>query len=102
SDTVSDCTVGPTGAVYRRTGRQTVYAAMVIAGAWVGQIWGVEGVAFAVLGTLALNFFLMAHLALCLAAMSWRTFAGAHLSGLALAVVVGIPFAVTAEVLRAW
>src|SRR5438309_3352068 len=82
---ISDSLVRATGAVHRRTWRQTVYAILVVAGAWVGQHWGVEGVALAVLATLALNFLLMAHLSLCLVGMSWRTFAAAHGAGLALA-----------------
>src|SRR5260221_8593683 len=63
-------------------------------------MWGLEGVAVAILITLAINFFLMAHLALPLAAMPWRTFASAHLSGLALAVLGGTPVAATAAMLR--
>jgi PST family polysaccharide transporter len=98
---ISDSLVRATGAVYRRTWRQTAYAVAVIAGAWVGQRWGVEGVAVAVLVTLALNFFLMAQLGLWLVAMPWRTFAAAHLPGLALAALVAAPVAATAAALRA-
>jgi PST family polysaccharide transporter len=98
---VSDSLARATGAVYSRTWRQTTYAALVLAGAWVGQWAGVEGVAFAVLVTLAVNFFLMAQLSLCLAALSWRSFGAAHLPGLALAALVGAPVALTAAVARA-
>ena len=72
---ISDSLVRATGAVYRRSWRQTVYAVVVLLGAWVGQQWGLEGVAVAILITLAVNFFLMAQLALCLCNLSWRTFA---------------------------
>jgi O-antigen/teichoic acid export membrane protein/thymidylate kinase len=99
---ISDSLVRATGAVHRRTWRQTAYAILVVAGAWVGQHWGIEGVAVAVLATLALNFLLMAHLSLCLIGMSWRTFAAAHSAGLGLAAVVGVPVVVTAELLRSW
>jgi PST family polysaccharide transporter len=99
---ISDSLVRATGAVYRRTWRQTAYAVAVIAGAWVGQQWGLEGVAVAVLVTLALNFFLMAQLGLCLAEMSWRTFGAAHLPGLILAALVAVPVAITAAALRTW
>jgi PST family polysaccharide transporter len=99
---ISDALVRATGAVYRRTWRQTAYAAAVIVGAWVGQAWGLEGVAVAVLVTLALNFFLMAQLGLCLAEMSWRSFGSAHLPGLTLAALVAVPVAVTGAALRAW
>lgn len=99
---ISDSLVRATGAVYRRTWRQAAYAVAVIVGALIGRNWGVEGVAVAVLATLAVNFFLMAHLALGLAGMTWRTFAAAHVPGLALATLVGILVAVAAESLRAW
>jgi thymidylate kinase len=99
---ISDSLVRATGAVYRRTWRQTAYALLVLVGALIGQFWGVEGVAVAVLVTLALNFFLMAQLALRLAEMPWRTFAAAHLPGLALAALMGTPVALAAAGLRAW
>jgi O-antigen/teichoic acid export membrane protein/thymidylate kinase len=99
---VSDSLVRATGAVYRRTWRQVAYAVLVGAGAGVGQFWGVEGVAVAVLATLAVNFFLMAHLALALCEISWHTFAAAHLPGLLLAALVGAPAAVAATLLRGW
>jgi PST family polysaccharide transporter len=99
---ISDSLVRATGAVYRRTWRQTAYAAAVVVGAWIGHPWGVEGVSFAILVTLAVNFFLMAELALRLASMSWRTFAAAHVHGFSLAALVGVPVALTAEVLRSW
>ena len=97
---ISDSLVRATGAVYRRSWRQTAYAILVLVGAWIGQHWGVEGVAVAVLATLALNFLLMAQLALLLAEMPWRTFAIAHLPGLALAALLGLPVIAAAEGLR--
>jgi O-antigen/teichoic acid export membrane protein/thymidylate kinase len=99
---VSDSLVRATGAVYRRTWRQAAYAVLVGAGAGVGQFWGVEGVAVAVLATLAVNFFLMAHLALGLCETSWRTFAAAHVPGLLLAALVSAPAVAAAALLRAW
>jgi PST family polysaccharide transporter len=98
---ISDSLVRATGAVYRRGWRQTAYAILVIAAAWAGQWRGVEGVAVGILVTLAVNFFLMAHLSLRLLGMSWRAFAIAHLAGLALAIAVGAPVAATAVLLRA-
>jgi PST family polysaccharide transporter len=98
---ISDSLVRATGAVYRRSWRQTAYAALVVVGAWIGQWWGIEGVAVAILGTLVANFLLMAHLSLVLTGMSWRTFTLAHVPGLALATMVCIPVAVVAIVLHA-
>jgi PST family polysaccharide transporter len=97
----SDSLVRATGAVYRRTWRQTAYAMLVLGGALIGKIAGVDGVALAVLATLAFNFFLMAHLALRLAELSWKAFAAAHLPGLALAGLAGVPVALAASCLRA-
>ena len=99
---IGDALVRAAGAVYRRTWRQTVYAILVLVGAWIGQHWGVEGVAVAVLVTLGANFFFMAHLSLQLAEMPWRTFAAAHLPGLALATAMGVPLGLLAEALRVW
>ncbi len=50
--------------------------------AYVGHWWGIRGVAFGVLAAVITNFLLMAHLALQLVDMSWRTFATAHVPAL--------------------
>lgn len=76
---MSDSIARSTGAVYRRAWRQFVYAACVLLGAWVGKGWGVTGVAVGVLGALAVNFLLMAHLSLAMARMTWWSFVAAHL-----------------------
>jgi PST family polysaccharide transporter len=99
---LSDSLVRATGAVYERTWRQVVYALAVLGGAWVGQFAGLPGVALAVLITLALNFFLMAHLSLKEAGLPWRDFAAAHLPGLALGALVGVNAWAVAVLLRAW
>src|SRR5262249_24594443 len=98
---MSDSLARAIGAVYRRAWRQAIYAAAVVAGACVGQLWGLPGVALALPATLALNFFLLGHPSLLLAGVTWRTFAVAHLPGLALAALVSLPVAAAAEVLRA-
>ncbi len=86
---MSDSIARSTGAVYRRAWRQFVYAALVVAGAWIGQHWGVRGVAVGVLLALAANFLLMAQLSLSLARMSWRSFGAAHLPAALLAASAG-------------
>lgn len=83
---LSDSLVRALGAVYRRAWRQTVYAVVVVAGAAIGQNWGIEGVAWAVLVAVTANFMLMAHLSLRLMSMPWRTFVVAHTPGVLLAV----------------
>ena len=87
---MSDSIARATGAVYRRAWRQGVYASLVIGGAWVGQHWGISGVAFAVLVALAVNFGLMAQLGLRLSGLGWGSFWKAHLPGFNLAVASGV------------
>jgi PST family polysaccharide transporter len=86
---MSDSIARSTGAVYRRAWRQFIYAFFVVAGAWVGQHWGVVGVAFGVLGALMINFVVMAQLGLDITRMSWWTFFRAHLPAALLSAVVG-------------
>lgn len=84
-----------TAAVYRRAWRQTVYAALVIGGALIGQRWGIAGVASAVLLALAVNYLLMAHLSLKLASLTWLDFWRAHAAALRLMVLAaGLAFLV--------
>ena len=90
SHKMSDSIARATGAVYRRAWRQGVYASLVIGGAWVGQHWGISGVAFAVLVALAVNFGLMAQLGLRLSGLGWGSFWKAHLPGFNLAVASGV------------
>lgn len=66
---VSDSLTGAAGAVYRTATIQWIYAASVALGAYLGQFWGVEGVAFGILGALVLNYALMTGLALRITAL---------------------------------
>jgi O-antigen/teichoic acid export membrane protein len=75
---MSDSIARSTGAVYRRAWRQFAYAGMVLAGAWVGQHWGISGVAWGTLGALTVNFALMASLGLDVAHLGWGEFLDAH------------------------
>jgi O-antigen/teichoic acid export membrane protein len=87
---LSDSLARATGAVYRRAWRQAVYAALVAGGAWLGHRSGIAGVAAGVLGAVAVNFLLMAHLSLRMAGMSWGVFARAHREPLALGAAVAL------------
>jgi O-antigen/teichoic acid export membrane protein len=78
-----------TGRVYRRAWRQALYAAMVLAGAWVGQRWGITGVAVGVLVALFVNYLLMAHLGLHVLRISWLAFIRVQLPALWLTILVG-------------
>src|SRR5258708_26793928 len=99
---ISDVVARATGAVYRRAWRQAIYLACVVAGGWFGRHWGIAGVALGVLGALAVNYLLMAHLGLRLAGLSWRRFGQAHLHALLTAAVVAVLVGGLAGLLRAW
>jgi PST family polysaccharide transporter len=75
---MSDSITRSTGAVYRRAWRQALYAILVVAGAWIGQHWGIAGVAWGTLGALTVNFVMMAQLGLDVGHMTWTGFWHAH------------------------
>lgn len=75
---MSDSLARSTGAVYRRAWRQVWYAAFVVLGAWIGQHWGIAGVAWGALAALTFNFLVMAELSLNVAGSTWATFWRAH------------------------
>ena len=87
---MSDSIARSTGVVYRRAWRQIIYAALVVLGAWIGQFWGIAGVAWGSLAALTVNFAVMADLSLDVAKFSWREFWGAHRSA-ALLTVASFP-----------
>ncbi len=97
---MSDSLARATGAVYRRAWRQGLYAALVLVGATVGTHWGLIGVAYGVLAALAANFFLMAHLSLGLANLTWRRFGEAHVPAILCAMLAGTLALVTMTILR--
>jgi PST family polysaccharide transporter len=59
------------GAVYRVAWRQLLYAAAVFFGAWVGQFYGLLGVAVGVGCAITVNFLLMLQLTFSLTASLW-------------------------------
>jgi PST family polysaccharide transporter len=96
---MSDSLARATGAVYARAWRQAVYAALVVTGSWIGQHWGLGGVAVGVAAAIAINFAVMAQLSLHLLNMSWKTFSGANMSAMPSAVVVlGMTWGLTSVV----
>jgi PST family polysaccharide transporter len=95
SSRMSDSLSRATGKVYRRAWRQGLFAVLVFSGAWVGQHWGVTGVATGVLCALFLNYVLMAQLSLSVVPVSWGKFVEAQLPAVRMAIIVGgITFAV--------
>jgi PST family polysaccharide transporter len=99
---LSDSLARSAGMVYRRARRQFVYAGLVIGGAYVGQHWGITGVAAGVLVALAANFLLMAQLSLEVCRLKWSTFWAAHTPSFLLAAACGIVTWSVAAGLREW
>jgi PST family polysaccharide transporter len=97
---ISDSLARATGAVYRRAWRQALYAGLVVAGAAIGQFWGVLGVAWGALVALTVNFALMAQLSLRLARFPWSAFRAAHAPAAWLTLVTTPPAWAVAALLR--
>jgi PST family polysaccharide transporter len=98
---MSDSITRSTGAVYRRAWRQFAYAGLVLAGAWIGQHWGMTGVAWGTLTALTVNFVLMAELGLDVGHVTWGEFWQAHRPAVLLtAATFPLVFAATALLRR--
>lgn len=98
---MSDSLSRATGAVYRRSWRQAVYAILVIGGSWIGQFWGVAGVAASVLGALLTNYLLMAQMSLSLVGRSWGTFFAAQRRAVLLSAAISTPVLAVVATTRA-
>ncbi|TAK36240.1 MAG: lipopolysaccharide biosynthesis protein [Chloroflexota bacterium] len=99
---MGDSLARATGAVYRRAWRQAIYAVLVVGGAWVGQHWGIPGVAFGVAMAILVNFILMAQLSASILSMSWLTFVGIHVPALLLTTAISVELWVLSTALRDW
>jgi O-antigen/teichoic acid export membrane protein len=97
---LSDSLARSTGVVYRRARRQMVYAGLVLGGAYVGQHWGLGGVAAGVVVALVLNFLLMAQLSLEVCRLDWNTFWEAHVPSVVLTGVCAVSTWTVATILR--
>jgi O-antigen/teichoic acid export membrane protein/capsular polysaccharide biosynthesis protein len=84
-----DALTKATGAVNRRAWRSLLFALLVFAGAFIGQRWGLHGVAIGVFAALTINYLVTSQLCLSLVEMRRRDFALAHVPGLILSVVAG-------------
>lgn len=98
---ISDTLAKATGAVYRRAWRQGLYAVAVLAGAWIGQHWGIEGVAAGVLAALGFNFVMMSGLSLSLLDLKWGALVRVHAAPVLAALCVAGLCLGAASVLRA-
>lgn len=88
------------GAVYQNAWRQGVYAVLIVSGAWIGQHWGISGVALGVLVTLAIHFLVMAQLGLSMISFTWRQLWTIHLPGMWCAAILGLEVWGVAAILR--
>lgn len=88
------------GAVYRTAARGMVFALLVLAGAAVGQRWGIAGVSAGVAVAVTANFVLVLHLGMRITRVTWGEIIGVHLPALLVAVLVGAAAAGVAEPLR--
>lgn len=87
---MSDSLARATGAVYKRAWRQILFAVLVVTGSYIGQFWGLPGVAFGVVVALVMNFLMMLQLSIRLTNLSWLAVAEAHKPGLLLGIITGI------------
>lgn len=99
---MSDSITRSTGAVYRRAWRQALYAVLVVGGAWIGQHWGLAGVAWGTLAALTINFLMMAQLGLDVGHLSWGAFWRAHQPAVYLTVACAPVIWGSAALLRQW
>ncbi len=79
---MSDSLARATGAVYHRAWRQLIYASLVLTGSYIGQFWGLYGVAGGVALALIANFLMMAHLSLRITGITWSEMIKAHQYGI--------------------
>jgi O-antigen/teichoic acid export membrane protein len=101
SSKISDSLTKAAGAVYARAVRQGLFAGMILAGALIGQRWGVVGVSVGVSVAMAIDFLSMAQLSWYVSGLSWSRFFRAHTPGLLLAALVGGPVLIVVEAARA-
>lgn len=97
----SDVVIRSKGDVYAYAARQAVYTAVIVVGSLIGaRIDGTQGVAYAVVGGVIVNYVLMTRLAGRLAAVSTADLLRIHLPGSWVALWIGIFLWGTLPILR--
>src|SRR5215213_5083301 len=86
---ISDACIKAAGVVYSWAALQFAYAGLVVAGAILGQRWGVGGVAVCVSVAMGLDWLNMAYLSRKVTGLTWGRFLAAHLPAICLAIVLG-------------
>jgi PST family polysaccharide transporter len=97
---LSDALGMAAGTVYAVAWRQGAHASAVLAGALIGQNWGLPGVAVGVLAAQVLTYALVTQLCLRLTSLSVKSWAAAHVRGLMLGAVAGAGLGLLAASLR--
>ena len=97
---MSGSLIRATGFVYSRAWREWVYAACVVAGAWLGHFHGSGGVAAGVVVAIAINFLLMLDLSHRITGVSWSKIGKIHLRHLMIALLIGLAVLGTAWLAR--
>ena len=90
------------GIVFQRALRQFIFAALVIAGTWIGHYQGIVGVTVGVSIAIALNFLSMAQLSLRVTEMKWSTFFMVHVPALVLTAVTALETWLVADMFRSF
>ena len=92
------------GIVFQRALRQVVFAALIVAGTWIGHYQGIVGVTVGVSIAIALNFLSMAQLSLRVTKMKWSTFFMVHVPAMVLTGVTALETWLVADMFRslAW
>jgi len=88
------------GAVYRLAWRQGIYALFIVGGAWIGQHWGISGVAAGVVAALAVQFIITIQLGLSLISMRWIDVLTSLVPAVFLTVITGGAVWTVAVILR--
>lgn len=97
---ISGSVILATGAVYGHAWRHSLYAGLVLIGAWIGQYSGLSGVAVGVVGALAVHFMLMTQLGMSVTTVTWRELLAAHTPALVLGCAAWPAIAMAASLLR--
>jgi O-antigen/teichoic acid export membrane protein len=101
SSRISDACTKAAGAVYSRALLQGAFAVMVLVGAFIGQHWGVGGVAIAVSLAMCINWLSMAALGRSVTGLSWPRFVRAQAPGALFSLVLGATVAIAVQAARA-
>lgn len=100
--TISDSLSRASGAVYRRAWRQMLNAALVVAGACIGQFWGLLGAVIGVMIALVIKYVIIGSLGNQLTGLRWRDVLAVQQPGLRLALLTGLVAWVCRELFVSW